>query len=46
LLLIRQIDQHYGISAQIAACFTDHRGSSRVEHSIPELAAQRLYGLL
>ncbi len=46
LLLIRQIDQHYGLSQQIAACFTDHRDPSRVEHSIEAMVAQRLYGLV
>jgi len=46
LLLIRQLDQHYGLSQQIAACFTDHRDPSRVEHSIEEMVAQRLYGLV
>ncbi|MBE9141342.1 IS1380 family transposase [Nodosilinea sp. LEGE 07088] len=46
LLLIRQIDQHYGFSEQIAACFTDHRAPSRVEHSLEAMVAQRLYGLV
>jgi hypothetical protein len=43
LMPIRQIDQHYGLSQQIAARFTDHRAPSRVEHS---MEAQRLYGLV
>jgi hypothetical protein len=46
LLLIRQIDQHYGFSEQIAACFTDHRAPSRIEHTLEALVAQRLYGLV
>ena len=46
LLLIRQIDQQYGLSKQIASCFTDHRAPSRVEHSIEEMVSQRLYGLV
>lgn len=46
LLLIRQIDQHYGFSKQIATCFTDHRDPSRVEHTLEALVAQRLYGLV
>jgi hypothetical protein len=36
----------YGLSEQIAACFRDHRDPSRVEHSIQEMVAQRLYGLV
>lgn len=46
LMLIRQVDQHYGFSQQMAACFTDHRDPSRVEHSIEAMVAQRLYGLV
>jgi hypothetical protein len=46
LLLIRQVDQQYRLSEQIAACFRDHRDPSRVEHSIQEMVAQRLYGLV
>ena len=30
LLLIRQVDQQYGLSEQIAACFTDHRDPASV----------------
>jgi hypothetical protein len=46
LLLIRQVDQQDRLSEQIAACFRDHRDPSRVEHSIQEMVAQRLYGLV
>lgn len=46
LLLIEQVDRHYKISKRIAACFTDHRDPSRIEHTIEEMVAQRLYGLV
>ena len=46
LLLIRQVDQQYGFSQQIAACFTDHRNPSRIEHTLEAMVAQRLYGLV
>lgn len=46
LLLIQQVDQHYRISERIAACFTDHREASRVDHTIQEMVSQRLYGLV
>jgi hypothetical protein len=29
----------------LASCFTDHRDSQRIEHSVQELIAQRVYGL-
>jgi hypothetical protein len=30
---------------QFAGCFTDHRRSDKIEHSVEELLAQRIYGL-
>jgi hypothetical protein len=46
LVLIQRLDAHLGLSQQIAACFTDHRDPSRIEHRIEEQIAQRLYGLV
>ena len=46
LLLIREVDQSYRISARLASCFRDHRDSSRVQHELKTLIAQRLYGLV
>lgn len=46
LLLIQQVDQRYRISERIASCFTDHRDPTRVDHSIQEMVAQRLYGIV
>jgi len=46
LLLIRQVDEYDGLSARIAACFTDYREVSRTEHSIKDMVVQRLYGLV
>lgn len=44
-LLLRQVDGLSGISAKLASCFSDDRNQVFVEHSLPELIAQRLYGL-
>jgi hypothetical protein len=44
-LLLRQVDNLSGISAKLASCFSDDRNQVFVEHSLPELIAQRLYGL-
>lgn len=46
LLLIKEVDEHYQVSAQIARCFTDNRDARYVEHPIQKLLAQRLYGLV
>ncbi len=45
LLLLRQIDNSLGLSAKPASCFSDNRNPVFVEHSLPELIAQRLYTL-
>ncbi len=29
----------------VAACFTDYRQPERIEHRLPEMLAQRIYGL-
>ena len=46
VLLIQQVDRHYGLSERIAACFTDHRATARIDHTVQEMVAQRLYGLV
>lgn len=46
LILLAQIDQRYGISERVAACFDDQRDRSRVQHELSDLVAQRLYGLV
>jgi hypothetical protein len=45
VLLLRQIDQGLGLSRTLAACFHDTRDARFVEHAVPQLVAQRLYGL-
>jgi len=44
-LLLHQTEQKTGILRQFAACFTDHRAPARIEHTVPELVRQRIYGL-
>ncbi len=44
-VLLRQLEQRTAIVRQFAACFRDHRQAAQVEHSVPELVAQRVYGL-
>ena len=46
LLLISQLDQCLGITDRLAHGFTDHRDQRYVEHSLPELLRQRIYGLV
>lgn len=44
-LLLREVEAKTGILRRFAACFTDHRDSERVEHTVPELMAQRIFAL-
>jgi hypothetical protein len=44
-LLLREVEKRTGIIAQFAACFRDHRDPERVEHTVKELVAQRVYAL-
>jgi Transposase DDE domain group 1 len=44
-LLLRKTEELTGVIRQFAACFTDHRNPSLIEHTLGELVAQRVYGL-
>lgn len=45
LLLLRQVDQHLGLSRAAAAAIPDPRDPERIRHGLRDLLAQRLYGL-
>jgi hypothetical protein len=44
-LLLRQVDHGLGLSRALAGCFHDTRDARFVDHALPQLLAQRLYGL-
>ncbi len=44
-LLLREVEKRTGILRQFASCFTDYRNPERIEHTVEELVAQRVYGL-
>ena len=46
LLLIKQVDEHFGITQAFAQCFTDQRDPNRVKHPLPDLVTQRVYGIV
>jgi len=43
-LLLRQVDIHLGLTAELAQCFYDARHQDWVDHSVQELLRQRLFG--
>jgi hypothetical protein len=44
-LLLREVEKRTGIVERFADCFRDHRKRERIEHTVKELVAQRVYGL-
>jgi len=44
-LLLREVEAKTGILRRFAACFSDHRDPERVEHTVGELIAQRVFAL-
>jgi Transposase DDE domain group 1 len=45
LLLLREVATATGLLDRFARCFTDHRDSRLIEHTVAELVAQRVLGL-
>lgn len=43
--LLRQVDAGLGLTRSLAECFRDGRDQRFVEHSLPQLLAQRIHGL-
>lgn len=46
VLLVRQVDAGLGLTASLAQCFRDGRQSVYVDHTVQQLLAQRIYGLV
>ena len=44
-LLLRETEKRTGIISGFARCFADLRKPERIEHTVAELVAQRIYGL-
>jgi hypothetical protein len=44
-LLLRQVEAKFHFIERFAQCFTDHRDPDLIEHTLPELLKQRIFGL-
>ena len=44
-ILLREIEERFGLIERFAACFTDHRDGELIEHPVVDLLKQRLFGL-
>ena len=44
-LLLREVESRFGVIRQLSECFQDHRSPLLIEHTVPEMLSQRVYGL-
>jgi len=44
-LLLREADRRLNLLSRFAACFVDGRDAERIDHTVPQLTAQRVYGM-
>ena len=44
-LLLRDVENRFGIVKRLAGCFCDYRDRERIEHSVEELIKQRVYAI-
>jgi hypothetical protein len=44
-LLLREVDRKINLFGRLAGCFSDGRSPLQVKHQLPQMLAQRLYGL-
>jgi Transposase DDE domain group 1 len=44
-LLLREVEQRFGILKRLSGCFRDYRDGERIEHSLESLISQRVYGI-
>jgi len=44
-LLLREVDRRIGLLNRLPDCFRDGRDVGRIQHSVREMLAQRIYGL-
>ena len=44
-MLLHEMDERLGLSADLARCFTDHRDPDRIDHSVADLVRRRVFGL-
>lgn len=45
LLLLREVEQRQRLLRRFAGCFVDHREPKKIEHTVEDLVAQRVYAL-
>lgn len=46
MVVVAQLDKKRQITTRFASCVTDYRRQGYVEHSLTDLVAQRIYGLI
>jgi hypothetical protein len=46
IIFMAELDKKLKITSQFAECFRDYRDASYVDHSLHNLLAQRVYGII
>lgn len=46
VVVVREVDERLGLTARLAECFTDYRREEQIDHTVQQLLAQRIYGLV
>mgnify|MGYP006291742289 CR=1 FL=1 len=46
VLQLRELEEQFGVIERLADCFEDYRDPDRTEHSLEQLLAQRIFGLV
>ena len=44
-VLLRAADRHYGLVEELTACLRDQRQAGKVDHTLQELVAQRVFSI-
>ena len=44
-LLLREVNETFGVIRKFASCFRDHRDPELIEHPVEQLLAQRVMGI-
>lgn len=46
VLLLRELEERFGLIEKLAECFDDYRDPDYIEHTVEELLRQRIFGLV
>ena len=45
VLLLREVERHFGLAERLAACMTDRRDSAKIDHTVVEMLRLRMFAI-